>query len=136
MKVIYDATKQKVPIKSWCKDVEESAMEQAINLSNHPAIFKHIALMPDVHAGMGMPIGGVVALNNAISPNMIGSDIGCGMCTINTGLKVEDVKPSLKGIMEQIKRDIPVGFSHNKQDRSDTLMSTAKNIVDKFYEIE
>jgi len=112
MKVIYDRDKQRVPIKSWCEFPEETALGQAIVLSNHPAIFKHVALMPDTHAGMGMPIGGVVALNNAISPNMVGVDIGCGMVAINTRCKLDEIQDKLKKIREEILERVPVGFSH------------------------
>jgi len=37
-----------------------------------------VALMPDNHVGYGVPIGGVVAYKNAISPTGVGYDIGCG----------------------------------------------------------
>ncbi|MGA9134919.1 MAG: RtcB family protein [Candidatus Sulfotelmatobacter sp.] len=37
-----------------------------------------VALMPDNHVGYGLPIGGVVAYKNAISPTGVGYDIGCG----------------------------------------------------------
>lgn len=61
-----------VHIKSWCRDIEEEAYKQAEDLAKHPCVFHHVALMPDCHMGYGMPIGGVVALENAISPNMVG----------------------------------------------------------------
>ena len=48
--------KGKLPIKVWAGEVEEGAMQQAINLSNLPFAFSHIALMPDVHQGYGMPM--------------------------------------------------------------------------------
>ena len=50
----------RVPIKSWAPDLEGSALEQATNLSNLPFAIGHVALMPDAHAGYGMPIGGVL----------------------------------------------------------------------------
>jgi len=113
MKVIYDPMTMRVPIKSWCDGVEASAFEQAKTLSKHPAIFKHVALMPDCHAGMGMPIGGVVALYNAISPNMVGVDIGCGMCAVQTHYKLADIGGStLRNIRNDIAQIVPVGFSH------------------------
>ena len=45
-----------IHIKSWCRDVEESAMAQAENLARHPALRRHVALMPDCHCGIGMPV--------------------------------------------------------------------------------
>ena len=50
-----------LPVKSWCADCEEGAVKQAANLARHPALYHHVALMPDAHQGYGMPIGGVVA---------------------------------------------------------------------------
>ena len=54
-----------MPVKSWCADCEEGAVKQAANLAQHPALFHHVALMPDAHLGYGMPIGGVVAAEDA-----------------------------------------------------------------------
>ena len=65
-----------IPIKSWCNNVEEGALEQAYNLASLPFIFKHVCLMPDTHQGYGMPIGGVIACNNVVIPNAVGVDIG------------------------------------------------------------
>jgi RNA-splicing ligase RtcB len=55
----------KVPIKSWAPDLEGSALEQATNLSNLPFAIRHVVLMPDAHAGYGMPIGGVLFADGA-----------------------------------------------------------------------
>jgi len=49
-----------VPIKSWCENPEEGALDQARNLASLPFIFKQVDLMPDTHQGYGMPIGGVI----------------------------------------------------------------------------
>ena len=38
-----------MPVKSWCADCEEGAVKQAANLAQHPALFHHVALMPDAH---------------------------------------------------------------------------------------
>ena len=77
-------TDNRLPIKSWCENVESEAMAQAQNLANHPETFHHIALMPDCHSGYGMPIGGVIACEDAIIPNAVGVDIGCGMSVLIT----------------------------------------------------
>ena len=58
-----------VPVKSWCKDIEDGAMAQATDLAKHPVVFRHVALMPDCHPGYGMPIGGVIACISAVIPN-------------------------------------------------------------------
>ena len=117
MKVIYDKSRQRLPIKCWATDangdlaIEEKALAQAVNLSNHPAAVGWISLMPDAHTGMGMPIGGVVCLHDAVCPNMVGVDIGCGMISYKTPWTLDRVQPKLKDIMNQIRRDLPVGFA-------------------------
>ena len=67
------------PVKIWAEEVEKTAMEQITNLTSLPFLFHHLAIMPDVHAGKGMPIGGVLACKDVVVPNAVGVDIGCGM---------------------------------------------------------
>jgi len=82
----------RIPIKSWCEQVENGAMKQAENLAAIPITFKHVALMPDCHVGYGMPIGGVIACQEAVIPNAVGVDIGCGMLAAQTNLPAADLK--------------------------------------------
>lgn len=105
------------PIKMWLDDIEEGALAQAKNLANLPFVFKHIALMPDAHQGYGMPIGGVMATAEVVVPNAVGVDIGCGMLAFNTGL-TEISEASLKRIMGEIRRVVPVGFNKHKESQS------------------
>lgn len=110
--------KNKLPIKSWCNAPESSAIDQASNLANHPQAVSHIALMPDTHAGTGMPIGGVAALDNAICPNMIGVDIACGMMACRTNIKKDQLtREQMLAILVQARREIPMGKNHQKDDR-------------------
>ena len=114
--IIYEKEEQRIPIKSWVTDLEDGALEQAKNLSNLPFAFKHIALMPDSHQGFGMPIGGVMATKNVVVPNAVGVDIGCGMCAVKTSIKSEDFDTiTLKTIMGEIRKTIPVGFNHHAE---------------------
>lgn len=55
------------PVMIWASSVDAKAMQQIENLTTLPFLFHHLAIMPDVHAGMGMPIGGVLACNTPIS---------------------------------------------------------------------
>ncbi len=107
----------KVPIKSWCgEDIEDGALDQAINLANHPVVYKHVALMPDCHQGYGMPIGGVIACEDAVICNAVGVDIGCGMCAVQTNFPVDNITTEdIKVIMGIIRKLIPVGFAHHKE---------------------
>ena len=78
---------------------------------------KKIRIMPDVHAGMGMPIGGVLACDGAVIPNAVGVDIGCGMCAVKTNWKMEDLPAHVirKEIMKGIRARIPLGMDHHKE---------------------
>jgi len=110
-------TTEKLPIKLWLDDIEETALQQAKNLANLPFTFKWVAIMPDSHQGYGMPIGGVLATIYAVIPNAVGVDIGCGMCAVKTSLQLIE-RDALKQIMSEIRRRIPLGFDHHqtKQD--------------------
>ena len=44
------------PVKIWTDYVEKSAMRQIENLTTLPFLFHHLAIMPDVHTGMVMPL--------------------------------------------------------------------------------
>jgi tRNA-splicing ligase RtcB (3'-phosphate/5'-hydroxy nucleic acid ligase) len=114
-------TTEKIPILSWANELEGGALTQAKNLANLPFAKKHIALMPDCHQGYGMPIGGVLATENVIIPNAVGVDIGCGMCAVKTSLKEIDTE-TLKKIMGEIRKVIPLGFNKHKQEQDENLM--------------
>lgn len=100
-----------MPIKSWCDNCEDGAVKQAINLAKHPALFSHVALMPDAHQGYGMPIGGVVAADNAVIPAAVGVDIGCGMIATETDIPAERFADMSfrRAFQEKLKERIPVG---------------------------
>jgi len=130
---------QKLPIKLWMKelsDMESGCWDQAKHLADLPFAFKHIAIMPDAHQGYGMPIGGVMATKNVIVPNCVGSDIGCGMIAVKTSLKEIDTS-TLKKIMGEIRRVIPVGFAHHKEDSKEYKENykIAGELLDNYYEI-
>src|SRR6188508_1820832 len=59
--------------------IEEGAMHQMYQAAKLP-ISVAGALMPDAHSGYGLPIGGVLATENAVIPYGVGVDIGCRMC--------------------------------------------------------
>ena len=100
-----------MPVKSWCENCEEGAVKQAANLARHPALYHHVALMPDAHLGYGMPIGGVVAADNAVIPAAVGVDIGCGMIATETDIPAERFADMSfrRAFQERLKERIPVG---------------------------
>ena len=106
----------------WCKNPEQEAIKQAENIEKHPCLVGNVCLMPDTHSGYGMPIGGVVALDKAVCPNMVGVDIGCGMLAVKTSL-TDILKEQLLSVINGIKDNIPVGFSHQEKAQEDELFN-------------
>ena len=105
---------EQLPIKIWAEaaDLEgyDAAIDQAKNLANHPAARSHIALMPDFHVGYGMPIGGVLACENAVVPNAVGVDIGCGMMALPLALEASSLtRDNLESLRQAIHARVPVG---------------------------
>jgi tRNA-splicing ligase RtcB len=105
-----DDVSGRLPVLSWCADVETGAMRQAVNLADHPKVFHHVALMPDCHLGYGMPIGGVIACPDVLIPYAVGVDIGCGVCAQPTGITAGDVSAErIREILGLVRRSVPVG---------------------------
>lgn len=107
---------EKIPLQLWLDDLDGETLAQARNLANLPCAFHHVALMADAHVGYGMPIGGVLATMDAVIPNAVGVDIGCGMHAVRTGLSALDIG-ALKKIAAALRKAIPLGFQHHKQPR-------------------
>jgi len=119
----------RVPLKLWLNDIEQGALDQALNLTCLPFAFHHVAIMPDSHQGYGMPIGGVLATKGVIIPNAVGVDIGCGMCAVKTSL-TEINTDTLKTILGMIRERVPVGFEHHKEAQPIKLMPGMEEIKD------
>ena len=119
--MIKEITTESIPIKLWLNDLEEGALLQAKDLANLNIACHHIAIMPDSHLGYGMPIGGVLAAKDAVVPNAVGVDIGCGMCSLRTSLTDINQK-DLKRVMSEVRKLIPVGFKQNNERQADKWM--------------
>lgn len=118
------------PVKVWAKTVDPHAWKEIDNLSRLPFIYHHLAFMPDVHGGMGMPIGGVLATKDVVIPNAVGVDIGCGMCAVKTSLMAEDIPKQLirEKIMSGIRSRIPLGMDHHAEPQDESLMPQGYDI--------
>ena len=104
------------PVLSWANhDLGHEETKMAKNVASLPFVFKHVALMPDVHLGKGALVGSVIATKDAIIPAAVGVDIGCGMCAIKTPFPASQVEGKLKQIRQDIEAAIPVGFAANKE---------------------
>ncbi len=107
----------KTVVKMWTTDIDDWAREQVENLASLPFVYHHIALMPDCHGGMGMPIGGVLPTNDVVIPNAVGVDIGCGMCAVKTNSRARKMTKTLlrKVVLPGIRERIPLGMEHHNE---------------------
>ena len=105
----------KLPIKGWTRgvQVEVEAKAQLANIASMPFIHSHVAVMPDVHYGLGATVGSVIATKGAVIPAAVGVDLGCGMIAQRTTLTASDLPDSLANIRSGIEAAIPHGRTDN-----------------------
>ena len=103
------------PVLSWANhNLERQEVQMASNVASLPFVFKHVALMPDVHLGKGALVGSVIATKDAVIPAAVGVDIGCGMAAVKMPFTGDRLDGKLKKIRHQIERSIPVGRFGNR----------------------
>ncbi|MGE3546465.1 MAG: RtcB family protein, partial [Kofleriaceae bacterium] len=104
-----------VPIKAWTRGVpiEDAARAQLVNVARLPIVFRHVAVMPDVHWGIGATVGSVVPTEGAIIPAAVGVDIGCGMMAVQTTLDASQLPDSLRSLRTAIEKAVPHGRTAN-----------------------
>jgi tRNA-splicing ligase RtcB len=94
--------------------IEPQAMDQIRNISELPIVFKHVAVMPDCHVGIGATVGTVIATRDAVIPAAVGVDIGCGMISVKTRFSEAQLRArDLRSIREGIERRIPASAGHS-----------------------
>lgn len=89
------------------ENIEAAALKQIENTSSLSFLFKHVAVMPDTHFGLGATVGTVLPTKGAICPAAVGVDIGCGMIAVRTNLTRNEL-PDLHTIRLGLERRIPM----------------------------
>jgi tRNA-splicing ligase RtcB len=111
------------------RDMDEKVYEQVVNVACLPGIVKASYAMPDAHWGYGFPIGGVAAfdpeLGGVISAGGVGFDISCGVRTLHTGLRVEDLHSHKERLADTLFRRIPAGLGSKGHIRLDAAAMDA-----------
>lgn len=107
-------SKEGKPIKVWASLFEPEAQKQVENVSTLPFIFKHVAVMPDAHAGKGSTVGTVIATKGAIIPSCVGVDIGCGMAAVKLPFKIDLLDGKLAQLRFAIESVVPVAHNGNQ----------------------
>lgn len=99
------------PIKAWTQGVlfDEKAKKQVMNVARLPFVHGWVAVMPDVHWGIGATVGSVIPTDKAIIPAAVGVDIGCGMMAVQTDLTANDLPDNLGAIRSAIESAVPHG---------------------------
>ncbi|CAI8773421.1 RtcB family protein [Methylocaldum szegediense] len=94
-------------------EMDEKVAEQAANVTKLPGIIGACYAMPDAHWGYGFPIGGVAAFDalqgGVVSAGGVGFDISCGVRTLYTGLKREQIEPLKTVLADALYATVPVG---------------------------
>lgn len=99
-------------VKAWVKGVpfEPGAQQQVFGLARMSWVFMHVAVMPDVHEGLGSTVGTVFATKDVVVPSAVGVDVGCGVLAERLDIDVSVLKPEmLSGLRAEIERRVPVG---------------------------
>ncbi|CDH19774.1 putative PLP-dependent transferase [Xenorhabdus bovienii str. kraussei Quebec] len=122
-------------VKMWTNGVpvDPKAITQLQNTAKMPFVFKHLAVMPDVHVGKGSTIGSVIPTRGAIIPAAVGVDIGCGMIAVRTSLVASDLPDSLLNIRHAIEAAVPHGRTVNRGGRDKGSWHRAPEIVDQHW---
>ena len=123
---------------SWlpAEQIEDSAMQQIENLSGMPFIFRHVAVMPDCHFGMGATVGSVIPTHRAIIPAAVGVDIGCGMIAVKTPLQRADLPDDLSDIRKAVEHQVPLSAGHYNRSIKKTAKPRIEQLAAKAAELE
>ncbi|MCE7989742.1 MAG: RtcB family protein [Caldilinea sp. CFX5] len=92
-----------VPV--WGEPLQD-AVNQAVTVGKRA---EAVALMADHHVGYAMPIGGVAAYGEHISPSGAGFDIACGNKAVLLNAPASEVRPFIKEIMDDVWKQISFG---------------------------
>ena len=94
-------------------DMEEKVFTQATNVASLPGIVGASYAMPDAHSGYGFPIGGVAAFDaeegGVVSAGGVGFDISCGVRTLRTGLRADDIEAVKGQLADFLFEHVPAG---------------------------
>ncbi len=103
-----------IPI--WGFPVEDGALQQIKRCAEEAS---RVAMMADHHKGYAVPIGGVLAYQEHISPSGVGFDIACGNKAVKLDIPAPEVKKHIKKIMDDIWHSLEFGIGRKNKSRVD-----------------
>jgi tRNA-splicing ligase RtcB len=101
-------------------DIEQGAIQQ-MDVAMRLPVTVEGALMPDAHQGYGLPIGGVLATENAVIPYGVGVDIGCRMCLTLYDLKPDFLEKNRSKLADLLKENTAFGHEDTKKPMDDPI---------------
>ncbi len=105
--------------------IEKGAIDQ-MDVAARLPISVQAALMPDAHHGYGLPIGGVLATQNAVVPYGVGVDIGCRMCLTFYDLQPEFLKKNKTKLRDILIENTAFGFDEQKTKGDDPVLDRSE----------
>src|SRR5438045_4605891 len=105
-----------VKYRQWGEGLEHEAVMQMEKACLLPVAVAG-ALMPDAHLGYGLPIGGVLATENAVTPYAVGVDIACRMKLTVLDLPARDLEQKQDRLTRAIESETRFGVGANFKDR-------------------
>lgn len=111
---------------------EEKALEQVRNVATLPGIVGPSIAMPDIHWGYGFPIGGVAAFDaeeGVVSPGGVGYDINCGVRLLRTELEVQEIRPRIERLANELYRNVPSGVGSHRKDLKLCVVEERKVLI-------
>jgi tRNA-splicing ligase RtcB len=126
------------PYRIWGEGLEPGAVEQMVNAARLPVAVRG-ALMPDAHQGYGLPIGGVLATENAVIPYAVGVDIACRMKLSVFDIPAKDLKRLDTQLKRALERETVFGtggeqrkpVDHEVLDADWSLTEFTRNLFEK-----
>ena len=99
----------------WGEPVDQDALLQIVNCANDSSVVG-AALMADHHVGYSMPIGGVIAYRDKVSPSGVGYDIACGNKAVLTDMPAKEARRKIKRIMDDVFEIISFGVGRKNNE--------------------
>jgi tRNA-splicing ligase RtcB len=126
------------PYRVWGEGLEQGALDQ-MNAAARLPVAVQGALMPDAHQGYGLPIGGVLATENAVIPYAVGVDIACRMKLSVFDVPASDMKRLNDKLINALRRETLFGagagfkrqLHHNVLDEDWNITPITKRVFDK-----
>ena len=112
-------------VRMWARTLDMFGWKEVMNMTRLPFLPEQgVALMPDAHAGSGVPIGTVLPCIKAVIPTAVGNDAGCGMRAVKTNVKVSDISQEVlrKVIMHGIRKKVLIGDKVWKEPQPEDLL--------------